>query len=304
MSDGVIAELKELIALRRAAQAVCYRPEGRVMRAGSHLSKMRGRGMDFAEVRNYQAGDEIRHMEWRVTAKTGRPHVKLYQEERERPVVILADFNPSMFFGTRIAFKSVVAARLAAVLAWTTVRQDDRVGGLVFSATEHDEFTPRGRDSGVLPFLASLSEYTRDYKVAVEPSASTSLSAALMRLRRVARPGSLLVLISDFYNLDPGCEQHLSRLRSQNDVLVYHICDPLELAPPKPQQYAMTNGKQEILLDTTQASVTRAYQDYCEQRIAELKGLFKRLQIQYEQVTAETDLPLLVRQTFPRRSNG
>ena len=125
-----------------------------------------------------------------------------------------------------------------------------------------------------------------------------------MRLRRVSRPGSLLVLISDFYNLDKECEQHLNRLRSHNDVLVYHVCDPLELAPPKPQQYAMTDGKQEILLDTTVGEVANAYRHYCEQRINTLKTQCKRLQIQYEQVTAETDLPLLVRQTFSRRSNG
>ena len=137
MTYGVTAELNELIALQRYAQIGHYRPKGRSLRAGQHLSKLRGRGMDFAEVRHYQAGDEIRHMEWRVTARTGRPHVKLYQEERERPVIILADFSPSMYFGTRLAFKSVVAARLAALLAWTVVKQGDRVGGLLFSAFKH-----------------------------------------------------------------------------------------------------------------------------------------------------------------------
>ncbi len=303
MTDGVIAELKELIALRGVAQNVRYRPEGRVMRAGSHLSKMRGRGMDFSEVRNYQAGDEIRHMEWRVTARTGRPHVKLYQEERERPVVILVDFNPSMYFGTRKAFKSVVAARLAAILAWTTVKHGDRLGGLLFSAIKHNEFSPRGREIGVLPFLAALSDYTSQFDSRFDQLPGRVLSEELLRLRRVARPGSLLILISDFYNLDEDSERHLSRLRSQNDILVYHICDPLELASPKPQQYAITDGRREMVLDMTADSVTAAYQQYCEQRIAMLRAQFKRLQIQYEQVTAETDLPLLVRQTFPRRSN-
>lgn len=304
MSDGLIVDLKELIALRRYAQALAYQPEGRTARVGNNLSKLRGRGMDFSEVRNYQAGDEIRHMEWRVTARTGRPHVKLFQEERERPVVILADFNPSMYFGTRVAFKSVVAARLAALLAWVTVKQGDRVGGLVFSKLTHHEFTPRGREAGVLPFLAALSQYSGDNNARTHQAEGRSLSHALMRLRRVAKPGSILVLISDFYNLDQDCEQHLNRLRRHNDVLVYHVCDPLELAPPKPQQYALSDGKQEILLDTTQATVQQAYQDYCEQRIAMLQAQFKQLQIPYMQVTAASDLPLLVRQTFPRRSHG
>lgn len=303
MTDGLVVDLNELIALKRYAQKIIYTPESGAVRAGNHLSKLRGRGMDFAEVRNYQAGDEIRHMEWRVTARTGRPHIKLYQEERERPVVILMDFNPSMYFGTRIAFKSVVAARLAAVIAWTAIKQGDRVGGLHYSANEHHEFMPRGRESGVLPMLASLSEFTSKIPADNE-SQPKLLSDALMRLRRVTKPGSIVVIISDFYTIDADSEQHLSRLRTHNDVLVYHICDPLELTPPKPQHYAITNGKQEILLDTTNKEVNSAYLNYCEQRLANLRALFKRLQIQYVHVTAEAELPKLVRQTFPRRSRG
>jgi uncharacterized protein (DUF58 family) len=303
MADGVVAELSELIDLRRYAQSIRYQPEGKAIRAGNHLSKLRGRGMDFSEVRNYQAGDEIRHMEWRVTARTGRPHVKIYQEERERPVVILADFNPSMIFGTRIAFKSVIAARLAAILAWTVIKQGDRVGGVFFSGTEHSEFTPRGRDVGVLPMLASLSHYT-DQTEAQREAQPRLLSDALLRLRRVVKPGSIIVLISDFYSMDADSEKHLNRLRHHNDVLAYHICDRVELAPPKPQQYAISNGQQEIILDTSIRSVNNAYEQYCQQRIAQLQNQFRRLQIPYVQTTADTDLTQLVRHTFPRRSRG
>lgn len=303
MTNGVIAGLPELIALRRYAQMVNFRPEGRVMHAGNHLSKLRGRGMDFAEVRNYQAGDEIRHMEWRVTARTGKPHIKLYEEERERPVVILVDFNATMYFGTRQAFKSVIAARLAALLAWTVIKQGDRVGGLLFSAKTHEEFTPRSRETGVLPFLAALSRYTHDIESPTDIEHSQGrLSYALQRLRRVARPGSLVVLISDFYNMDKESQEHLTRLRNHNDILAYHVCDPLELAPPEPQLYAMTNGQEEVLLDTSIAGVCEAYQTYVEQRIAHLQNEFKRLQIQYVNVMAGMDLPLLVRQTFPRKT--
>jgi uncharacterized protein (DUF58 family) len=304
MTDGVTTELTELIALQRYAQVGHYHSEGRAVRAGGHLSKLRGRGMDFSEVRNYQAGDEIRHMEWRVTARTGRPHVKLYQEERERPVIILTDFNPSMYFGTRLAFKSVIAARLAAIVAWTVVKQGDRVGGLLFSATTHNELTPRGRASGVLPLLAALSRYTHELPQHTSQPNSRSLSYALQRVHRVVRPGSILVVISDFYNIDKDCEQHLNRLRIHNDVLAYHLCDPLEIAPPKPQQYAITDGQQEFLLDMTVDAARSAYLSYCQERIASLQTQLQGLQIQYVQVTAENNLPLLVRQTFPRRVNS
>ncbi|QBR83127.1 DUF58 domain-containing protein [Legionella israelensis] len=303
MAEGIIAELNELLALRRYAQSVTYKPEGRALRRGNHLSKLRGRGMDFAEVRNYQAGDEIRHMEWRVTARTGRPHVKIYQEERERPVVILADFSPTMFFGTRTAFKSVIASRLAALLSWTAVKQGDRVGGLLFSSNGHEEFMPRGRETGILPMLSSLSHHTQQKisRYTIQPEA---LAKALLRLRRVTRPGSILILISDFYNINDECEKHLHRLRYHNDVLAYHICDPLELVSPIPEQYAISNGQEEILFDTRIHTIQEGYQKYCQQRISALQDLFKRKSIQYIQVTSDDNLPQLVRQTYPRRSHG
>ncbi len=300
--EGLSVTLSDLITLKRYAQQVHYHPEGYSLRPGQHRSKLRGRGIDFAEARNYQAGDDIRHMEWRVTARTGRPHVKVYQEERERPVVILSDFNPSMYFGTRIAFKSVVGARLAALLAWTAAKQGDRVGGFIFSDQSHHEFTPRARQNGVLPFLAGLSRYTQINRSKEHRSGdSRSFNQALLRARHVAKPGSILVLISDFYHLDQDTEQHLNRLRSHSDLLVYHVCDPLELAPPPPSRYAITDGKKSLLLDTTLDSVRFGYQFYCEKRINALRSQLKRLQIQYTQVLAETDLPRLLKQTFPGR---
>ncbi|MFC3909802.1 DUF58 domain-containing protein [Legionella dresdenensis] len=305
MNQGLVAELDELISLKRFARKVSYQPEGKVLKAGNHLSRRRGRGMDFAEVRNYQAGDEIRHMEWRVTARTGRPHVKVYQEERERPVVLLADFNPSMYFGTRVAFKSVIAAKLATLIAWTAIKQGDRVGALLYSAEQHNEFIPRSRETAILPLLSTLSRYTGQFSQAADSTApAVNLSEALIRLRRVARPGSILVLISDFYQLDSDTEKHLGRLRLSNDVLAYHICDALELAPPPPAQYAITDGQREMLLETTDNRTCQGYQNWCDQHTMTPDAMFRRLQIQYQRVTADMDLARLVHQTFPRRKHA
>lgn len=303
MSEGLSTELAELLALRRYAQSVSYKPEEQAARRGNHLSKLRGRGMDFSEVRNYQAGDEIRHMEWRVTARTGRPHIKIYQEERERPVVILADFSPSMFFGTRIAFKSVVASRLAALLSWTAIKQGDRVGGLLFSQDSYKEFMPRAREAGIVSFLSGLSQLSQQ-KISHYSIETDKMSHALLRLRRVTKPGSVVVLISDFYGINEECAQHLHRLRRHNDVLAYHICDPLELAPPLPQQYAVSNGEEDILFDTRLSAVQNAYQNHCRQRLFDLQELFKSTRVQYVQLTAEDHLPRLVRQTYPGRAHG
>lgn len=303
MANGIVVDIAELIALKRFVSRVNTKQANGAQRSGNHDSKFRGRGMDFAEVRNYQAGDEIRHMEWRVTARTGRPHVKVFQEERERPVVIMNDFNPSMYFGTRSAFKSVLAVRLAAMIAWTAVRQGDRVGGLIASVDKHDEFTPKSREKGILPWLAKLCNYTQLVNKSSHSSQKARLlSDSLLRLRRVVHPGSIVVLISDFYHLDPECEKHLSFLSAHNDVLVYHVCDPLELAPPKPDVYAMSNGHEEMLLDTSLKSVREDYQGFCEQRQQAIRSLCQRTQIQYVLTTVDDNIPQLIRQTFPRRT--
>ena len=303
MTQGIIASLAELIAIKRLTQRSRFIPDNLQRRVGNHRSAIKGRGMDFAEVRNYQAGDEIRHMEWRMTARTGRPHIKVYEEERERPVVILVDFSPSMYFGTQIAFKSYVAARLAATIAWTASAQGDRVGGLLNGTSAHHELTPKTREAGVLPLLSALSRYTHPIPFSRTEQKERSLSDGLLRLRHVTKPGSTLVIISDFYTLDEACEQHLSRLQSHNTLIAYQIADPLELAPPAtPDRYTLTNGKTTLTLDTRNQSVQDAYQIYCETEKNHLINQFNRLQIQLTQVTAHTNLPLLVYQTYPRRA--
>lgn len=302
MMNGIHADISELIALKRFAPDLNYNHKAKIRQNGNHISTLRGRGMDFAEVRNYQAGDEIRHMEWRVTARTGRPHVKLYQEEREKPVVLLVDFSPSMLFGTHIALKSVVAARLAALLSWTVIEAGDRIGGLLFSANNHYEFTPKARESSVLPLLGALSQLTQ--QTPLQEAKAPPLSQILLKLYRVVKPGSTVILISDFYSLDASCDQHLRRLKSDNDLLLYHICDPLELAPPTPGCYPISDGHKELLLDTHSKTLREGYAHYCQQRIKAIQTQCNAIQSAYMQITANDDLTQMVRQSFRRKHYG
>ena len=300
--QGVSVELDELLQLRRLVTKTQRNPKSRAIRSGAWQSPIRGRGMDFAEVRNYQPGDEIRHMEWRVTARTGKPHVKLYQEERERPVIIVTDFNPSMYFGTRSSFKSVTAARLAALIAWTATKEGDRVGGLIFSENSHHEYMPRWREYGVLPYLSGLCSYSQKQPESFDNGCS--LSSILMRSRRVIRPGSTLVIISDGYQLDADCKQHLRRICQHNLVLMYHICDPLEQAPPPPATYAISDGNKEMVLDTNQAMVQALWQQDCQKRMDKIDTLCEQLMIQKNLVENGDDLAHVVAHTFPRRRHG
>ena len=303
MTHGIKATLSELIKLERHVQKRRLHPRARAARFGSRETQLRGRGMDFADVRNYQAGDEIRHMEWRATARTGRPHIKLYQEERERPVILLVDFNPSMYFGTHDVFKSVFAARLAALIAWISSSEGDRVGGFLFSGTEHLELLPKNRHAGVLPLLTALVDYTTILHET--PHAKPRpLNDVLIRLNRVLKPGSLLVLISDFYTLNDASEVLLNRLKQHNNLLAYHVGDPLEATPPPPGIYPITDGERRFHLNTQTPALREAYQARADKHLHTVEQRFHRLNIPYTFLTTTCDWTALAHQSFPRRTHG
>jgi uncharacterized protein (DUF58 family) len=248
--EGVTASVDELLQLRFKASGIPLQSRRLTTcaMAGGYVSKFRSRGIDYQESRNYQPGDDIRTMDWRVTARTGRPHTKLYREERERPVIVLVELGPGMFFGTRTAFKSVIAARVAALLAWAAVHQGDRIGALLFGQGRHQELRPLGGQRGALRLIRELVVWTGLDNA--KRAASQALSEALGRLRRVVRPGSLIVMVSDFYSLDPASEQHLVQLRRHNDMVACQILDTLERLPPPPGRYGVTDDHHGLTLET------------------------------------------------------
>jgi uncharacterized protein (DUF58 family) len=275
--------LKELIDLQRYARNLdlAYRQPVRAQLAGNHDSRFRGRGMDYQESRSYQPGDDIRNMDWRVTARAGRPHTKLFQDERERPVVLFLDLGPSLFFATQGVLKSVVSARAATLLAWAAAAHGDRIGALLFNGGHH-ELKPRSGHRGVLPLIHSLVEHTdpvRGLSTAPHPG---GLNDALVRLRRIVRPGSLVFLIGDFNGLDENTSNHLLRLRQHNDLAALHITDPLELASPLPGRYGVTDGEHVGILDTRSETGRQHYNTFFQQHQ-------KRLQ----QVMQQCAIPLL-----------
>lgn len=267
---GVNVTLEELLALNNKAVMAIKPSKVQADGAGQHISKIRGRGMDFSEIRGYQAGDDIRHMEWRVTARTGKPHIKLYQEERERPIFLICDFNPSMYFGTKQRFKSALLAELAAILAFSASQHGDRVGGILFSGDDVKELRPRARKEGLLPLLKGLSDFT--FK---KQQKNLGLSEVLKILRRVAKPGSLIFILSDFNTSGDDLPNIITRLQQHSDVVAYHIVDTLEKNAPIPGNYAMTDGTNELLLNTFDGIIRKNYHALYEKKIATLEPLFK-----------------------------
>jgi len=273
--NGLRADLRELIALRAQARRLDLAPRGRVLatRSGGHLSRFRGRGMEFDESRVYLPGDDPRNMDWRVTARAGTPHVKLFREERERPVWLLVDQGPSMRFGTRVAFKSVIAARVAALLGWAAVDRGDRVGGLVFDEARHLERRPAARSAGLLPLLERLAAPAEP---AMETGGWTSLAAAASHLAALVRPGSLIALVSDFADLDEPDGAWIARLAASSELLLVLVHDPIEASAPPAGRYPVLMGGRRAILDLTGVGARTRYQAAFERRLALLERLARR----------------------------
>lgn len=268
--QGVYISLAELIALQSQHHAFDFNRKRKSATAmvGSHRSHFRGRGIDFDEVRVYQPGDDVRNIDWRVTARTGSPHTKLFREERERPIYILVDQSQRMFFGSQLAFKSVTAAQTAAYLAWGSRAHNDRIGGFVFNDQDIQEIRPKEGKKGIQLFLRVLAQFNQqlDNQGTLKPN-PTALRDALERVRPVVRPGSMLFLIGDLLRLDDHCQQQLSLISRHSDVLAVNITDPMERELPPPGAYSFTDGEQALTLSTQNRNLRKRYKlNYIDQQ--------------------------------------
>ena len=222
--------LDELVQLRSEASSLLrlMRRRSAAPQSGESQSRRLGRGLDFAELREYQAGDDVRLIDWKVTARTGRPHTKLFVEERERPVYLVVDFRAAMRFGTRGCYKSVMATRLAAVIGWTAVTARDRVGGVVFTDDWQAEVRPQGGRRGLMRLFQNIMHGQNR----IPRTSGVSLADTLERVAKVAHPGSAVRLFSDFSTFDNRCASALGGPLATHDVIGVHVMDPIERELP------------------------------------------------------------------------
>ena len=267
-------------------------------RAGTRLSKFRGRGMEYSESRIYLPGDDIRSIDWRVTARTGRAHTKLFHEERDRPVLFVVDLGAQMRFGTRRAFKSVVAAEAASLLAWAAVANGDRVGALVFGGGHNEESPVEGGRHGALSLFRALAGVGQ---ATDERASSDGIGEALLRARRVARPGALIVVISDFSTLRRQEDRQFARLREHNDVLCVWIHDRLEAAPPPPARYPVGDGRRATTLDTRSSEVARALSHRFDAIEARVRAACGRTGAMLVRIRCGDDVRAVLRETLTGR---
>lgn len=251
--DGITITVEDLVRVRGQLSGMSLRS---IKRRASYLSgardtRARGRGMEYEESRAYVPGDDVRTMDWRVMARTGDAHTKIYTEEKERRFLLAIDLSPSMYFGTRSAFKSWAAARVAAHLGWLSSFAGDRIGGLIAAPEFHREVRPGKTRSGLLAVFHHLADASR---IALPPvSGPSRLNFLLRELERVVKPGSIIALISDFMGLDSESLKILSALARHNDVNAFWIHDQTETLAWPPGLYPVLLERQQLGLDLSAA---------------------------------------------------
>ncbi len=276
------ASLSEMIRLRYGARELTGFPkiQARQMLAGGHKSRFRGRGMDFDQVRIYQPGDDVRSIDWRVTARTEVPHTKIFSEERERPILVISDLRSSMFFGSQ-RLKSVVACEISAALAWAGLAANDRAGGLIFGQQEQMDVKARRSHHAVLQFIHGLQEYSTkllDIQQTEGPQPDLySLAEILEEARRFVLPGSTIFIVSDFHDLNDDCERHVFELARHGNLNFCQVFDDIEQQLPPPALYAVSDGQRQTLLDTSNKKLRERFQLAYAERGLRLRKMSEKL---------------------------
>lgn len=272
------------------------------VQSGFHLSRFLGRGMEFAECRRYQAGDDIRSMDWKVTARTGTPHTKLFTAEKERQVLVCVDMRSTMFFATQGVFKSVQASLIAGYIAWNAAQNGNRLGGMIFDDASLFECRPALGKRGVLPFLQELAERahfpSKNQAQAINEAENQNLNHAIANLRRVATPGSLIFIISDFRHLSSLSRDLLMQLSKHNDLCLCFTYDPLEAAVPSHGYYPVTNGNAEWQLNTYEKKRVEKYQRQFIERKTNVASLCNQRHVHFLECSTKSDCFELLKMHF------
>lgn len=288
--ERVQIRLKTLIDLANAAPGLKQRRSTiRSRQSGNYVSRVKGRGMEFDETRLYQPGDDIRSIDWRVTARTGKPHTKLYREERERPVFISIDNRTAMQFATRGVFKSVQAAKLAALLAWLAQHHGDRVGGQIYDDRHCLELKPQNGRHAVLRFLNTL------HRPLDNETGTTNPQQIVTRLTRHVRPGSLIYLISDFRGFNAQVETQIAKMALHCDIVMILVYDPLESALPAQGRYRFTDTTNDVWVDTGDRDRILAYQQRFHHHRQQLQTLAKKMRLGFLQCSTTDDPTRILR---------
>ena len=275
-------QLDDLVRLQHKASGFSFLPRQPVhsILSGQHSSKLRGRGLNFEELRNYLPGDDTRNIDWKVTARTHTPYVRVYTEEKDRTVWLLIDQRVGMFFGSRYRMKSVVAAEVAAISAWRVLSVGDRVGALVFNDSEISVVPPHRSRERVMQILKQVVEKNHALHAGPDLKPDTGkLNEVLKQISILARHDCLVCLITDADGLNPETRKHITRLSEHNDVLTAFIYDPLEKDMPAAGRLRFADGEGQVEADTSSRKLRASFQSEFEQKLEWIQSASRRFSI-------------------------
>jgi uncharacterized protein (DUF58 family) len=265
-NNAIVVSIERLLSARHLAKDFDLDSKGKsnFTFAGSHSSNHRGRGMEFSEVRPYQPGDDIRSIDWRVTARSQKTYTKLFQEEKERPTYLLVDQRSNMFFGSENLLKSVYVAELSAFIAWAALANNDRVGSLIFSDDKQRDLRAKKSTHAIMALFQELRAFNIDL---LERSTHTNLASTKIKpmsdmlgeLASIAKPGTSVYILSDFSDFNEACEKPLSILARHNSVNLIQVTDPLERSLPKVNALPVSNGTNALLASGANKGFAQAY---------------------------------------------
>ena len=305
---GVYVSFDDLLALEFRGRKVSFLPHQpvRSLLSGRFASRMRGRGLNFEEIRDYRPGDDVRSIDWKVTARLQKPHVRVFNEERDRQALLVVDQRLSMFFGSKLAMKSVTAAQAAALAAWRILAVGDRVGAIVFDDQSLAEFRPRRSRSTVLQILTAIASKNRALGVGRGiASAPSMLNEALKQAQRRALHDAVLILISDFDGADDETRAMIGAMTRHNDVVALLVHDPLQSDLPASASMTVTDGELQIQLDVGRQSIRKRLSEASQERLKGVLAWTHEFGVPVLPLSAAEDTPQQLRRllgALPARS--
>jgi len=302
-NTNIYTNIDELRRLKYLAKGFSFLPQQPVnsLLSGKNSSKLRGRGLNFEELRHYRPGDDIRSMDWKTTRRTGKPHIKVYTEERERNVYLIVDQRSSMFFGSIAKMKSVIATEVAALIAWKIAGTGDRVGAVVYNdKTTHVVPAKRGQ-SHVVNVLTELIKQNQQLKSGNKLNdSSTTLNQVLKKLHQVCGHNSLVVFISDGHGWDTQSTDLVKKVRQHNEVIMCHVYDPLEQTLPKMSHMIVNDGDQQIQLSSMSPDIRKKYQDDVTLQLSRYDDFAKKYRIPLIPISTIVPVELQLRKALGR----
>jgi uncharacterized protein (DUF58 family) len=292
--QGAHVELRDLLALRyRPSKATGHSARVMGSQAGSRLSKLRGRGLDFSEVRAYQPGDDVRTIDWRVTARKNKPHTKVFREERERLTLVVVDQTQSMFFGSKVRLKSVAAAELAALSAWQAFHHNDRVGGMIITNDSHIMHKPYRNVKSVARFLGDLSKANQALSRSGLHPPVQHFADALLQLRRLAHNNYRIYVISDFQPMGDHWRDAFRSLSQGNEVVALRVYDPLEAQLPPANSYTVADGANRWQFHAGDKTLRARYEQKFEASSERFKTVCQQTAVSYRFVPTHEPLSMV-----------